>query len=411
MPGLHCTPGQCQDDDTVRILRTRRARIGRRGQSRGGGRGLVARWRKPPPAIVITGIIERMGRTPRNLWSIIVSWENLLLAYKKCRRRKRFKRGAVQFDYAWESNLLDIQRQLIDGTYLPGSYRHFHIFEPKKRKISAAPFHDRIVHHAVVNVLEPIFDARFIYDSYACRRGKGTHRAVDRAQAFLRRYAYCMKTDIVRFFPNVDHQVMFEVLSHSVRDDRLMALISKILASGEGVLAEEATERYFPGDDLFALLRPKGLPIGNLTSQFFANVLLDRIDHFVKDELRVPGFVRYADDLLLFADSKDTLWQYNRKLANRLATLRLRLHEGKTQVQPSRKGLKFLGFVLRSDTRRLQQNVLKRFSHRLRRMRWLKKRREINAGDIGRSLRAWLAHVSHGNSAGIRHALWKRARF
>lgn len=352
-----------------------------------------------------------MAKSYSNLWPQVVCWENLLASYRACRRRKRYSPRAAEFDFDWESNLLVLQRDLESGTYVCGEYRNFYIYEPKRRRISAAPFRDRVLHHVVVRVLEPIFERRFIYDSYACRRGKGTHRALDRAQQYLRRHAYCLKTDIVRFFPNVDHQVLTNVLARHIRDERLMALIRQIIASGEGLLADEATDDYFPGDDLFASLRPKGLPIGNLTSQFFANVLLDTIDHFVKEELRVPGYVRYADDLLLFGHSKADLWGYRAEIVERLASLRLRLHRAKTHVCPCRAGVKFLGVVLRRDGRRLQQRAIRRFSQRLRRLRRLYRYGIATAPDVRRSLRGWLAFSRESNSAGIRKGLWRRVRF
>ena len=146
-----------------------------------------------------------MAKSYANLWPKTVSWKNLVAAYHDCRRRKRYKPEAVRFHFCWEANLLQTQRRLRDGSYSPGEYRHFFIFHPKRRKISAAPFQDRVVHHAVVRVLEPIYERRFIFDSYACRKGKGTHRAIKRAQQFLRRHRFYLKTDVVRFFPNVDH--------------------------------------------------------------------------------------------------------------------------------------------------------------------------------------------------------------
>lgn len=352
-----------------------------------------------------------MAITYRNLWPQVISWENLLAAWHRCRRHKRYRAEAVRFDFAWESHLLQLQRELTDGTYQPGGYRNFYVLEPKRRKISAAPFRDRIVHHAVVGVLEPLYERRFLYDSYACRKGKGTHRAIDRAQDYLRKHQFFLKTDIVRFFPNVDHQILFDLLSRKIADERLLALIRQILQSGDGVLRDEATPGYFPGDDLFAVLRPTGLPIGNLTSQFFANVLLDPVDHFVKEELRIPGYVRYADDLVLFADDKSRLWEAHGLLQERFATLRLRLHEHKTQLRPGTTSLKFLGFVLRRTDRRLQQTGIRRFNLRLR---WL--RREFREGridfpEIQQSLQAWQAHIRDANSGGIRKALWRRVRF
>jgi retron-type reverse transcriptase len=346
-------------------------------------------------------------KTFGNLWSQVVSWENLLTAYQKCRRRKRAKPEAAAFDFHWESHLLGLQRELTAGTYEPGKYRHFYIHEPKLRKISAAPFRDRVVHHAVVQVLEPIFERRFIHDSYACRLGKGTHRALDRAQRFLRRYAYYLKTDIVRFYPSADHEAILAVLGRYVNDKPLLDLIAKIVASGDGVFGDEPVA----DDQAASVRRAHGLPIGNLTSQFFANVLLDQIDHFVKEELRSPGYVRYADDMVLFADDKPALWDWRDAMSERLAAMRLRLHQDKTYVRPTTAGLKFLGFVLRRDGRRLQQGGLRRFNQRLRRLRWLKAQRLIRPKDIARSLQAWLGHVRSANSTGIRRAIWKRARF
>jgi len=352
-----------------------------------------------------------MAITFGNLWPAMVSWENLVAAYRRCRRGKRSKPEAAQFDFAWESELLQLQRELEDGVYEPGEYRNFYIHEPKRRKISAAPFRDRIVHHALVRVLEPIYEPRFLSDSYACRRGKGTHRAILRAQQYLRRHEYCLKTDIVRFFPNVDHEVLAQIIRRRVCDRRILALIDRIIASGEGVLRDEGTNTYFPGDDLFAVSRPKGLPIGNLTSQFFANVLLDPVDHFVKEDLRVPGYLRYADDLLLFGANKQQLWDWRDALGERLAALRLRLHAGKTQVRPTSCKLKYLGLVLQRDGRRIQQSTLTRLSRRLRRWRWLWKHGVANSKELRHSLAATASHGSFANSRGVLRDIWRRARF
>jgi hypothetical protein len=351
-----------------------------------------------------------MAKTFRNLWPQVVSWDNLVLAYHKCRRGKRAKPEAARFDFAWEANLLQLQQELIAGTYEPGPARHFIIHDPKKRKISAAPFRDRVLHHALVNVLEPLYERRFVYDSYACRRGKGTHRALRRAQHFLRRHAYFLKTDLVKFFPSVDHATLLDMLQQRIGDRRLLDLIQRIVAAGAGVLDAEAAPGYFPGDDLFAVLRPRGLPIGNLTSQFFANVLLDPIDHFVREELRLPGYVRYCDDLVLFADDRQTLWRSRLQLQDRLARLRLRMHGDKTYLRPSRCGLKFLGFVLGPGHRRLQQRALVRLNRQLRLWRWRKAQGLAAHGELHRTWQAWRAHAGHGNSTGVQGSIWQRVR-
>jgi hypothetical protein len=352
-----------------------------------------------------------MAHSFSGLWSKLVSWENLFCAYQECRRRKRYRRAAVQFHYAWERNLLEIQADLTAGRYLPGKYRHFYVHEPKRRLISAAPFRDRVVHHAVVRVLEPIYEARFIGDSYACRKNKGTHRALDRAEYFMRRHAWYLKTDIVKFFPNADHEVLERLLARTIREKPLMELIRQILTSGEGVLSQEATPGYFPGDDLFAILRPTGLPIGNLTSQFFANVLLDQVDHFVKEVLRIPGYVRYSDDLVLFDPDPGRLREARGRIEEHLEAFRLRLHRNKTIIAPCTGHLKFLGMVLSRRGRRLQQGALVRFNRRMRYLRWRFARGEIPAASIGRSIEAWSAFAKQSNSVGVRRQLWRRMRF
>jgi hypothetical protein len=181
----------------------------------------------------------------RNLWPELISWPNMLLAMQRCRRRKRYSVAAAEFDYDAMNNLLHLQRELTASCWLPGPYTHFRITDPKPRKISAAPFRDRIVHHAIVNVLEPVFERRFIYDSYACRRGKGTHRAVLRAQQFQRQNSWSLKTDIVKFFPSIDHEILLHCIGRVVRDADVMRLITAVIDSGRGVLDEEYVPPFF----------------------------------------------------------------------------------------------------------------------------------------------------------------------
>jgi RNA-directed DNA polymerase len=208
----------------------------------------------------------------------------------------------------------------------------------------------------------------------------------------------------------VDHEVLLAAIGRKIRDPLLLDLLEKVIASGAGVLADEATPHYFPGDDLFVVLRPTGLPIGNLTSQFFANVLLDPVDHFIKEELRVPGYVRYADDLVLFGDDKQFLWDCLERLKERLAEIRLKLHDDKTQIRPCTCSLKFLGFVLRRDGRRLQQSTLRRFSARVRRWRWLWKHGRGEPAAIRESLRATIAHATFANASGVLRDVFRRIR-
>ncbi len=185
-------------------------------------------------------------KTYKNLYPQIHTWQTLTEAYRKARRGKRRYRPAADFEYAWESNLLRLQEELIVKSYQPGPYRSFYIHEPKKRLISAAPFPDRVVHHALCRWIEPIFERRFIFDSYANRVGKGTHRALDRCTYFARRYRYVLQCDIRQHFPSIDHALLRAILARYIACPDTMWLIDRILESGIGVLAEEYQMVYFP---------------------------------------------------------------------------------------------------------------------------------------------------------------------
>jgi RNA-directed DNA polymerase len=269
----------------------------------------------------------------------LVTWENLLLAYRKASWGKRGKPNTAAFEYTLSDHLIRLQRELQTFTYQPGAYTHFIIHDPKHRKISAAPFRDRVVHHALCNLIEPPLDATFIPDSYANRIGKGTHRALDRLQGFAQQYRYVLRLDIVKHFPSLDHAILQAMLNQVVPDAGLQWLITRIIASGAGVLDDEYTMVYFAGDDLFAAQRPRGLPIGNLTSQFWSNIYLNPFDWFVVRELGCPTYLRYVDDFALFSDSKRQLYVWKQQIIQYLARLRLTIHEPQAQVMPVSVGI------------------------------------------------------------------------
>ena len=231
----------------------------------------------------------------------ITAWDNLWLAYRLAARGKRRTGSAAAFEHQVADRLIALQGELGTKTYRPGAYCHFYIHEPKRRKISAAPFRDRVVHHALCNIIEPVFDARFIAHSYANRAGKGTHRAVDRLQAWTRRYRFVLRADVVQHFPSLDHAILRTKLARLIRDEDVLWLADAILDSGADVLADEYKPVYFPGDDLFAFCRPRGCPIGNLTSQFWSNVYMNDFDWFVTRELGCAAYLRYVDDIALYA--------------------------------------------------------------------------------------------------------------
>ena len=342
------------------------------------------------------------------LFPHITSWENLLLAYRKAARGKRGRYAAAAFEYKLADNLLALQDELRRGIYQPGAYRHFTIHEPKRRLISAAPFRDRVVHHALCNVIEPLFETRFHPHSYANRQGKGTHRAIDRLQRLARRYRYVLRLDIRQHFPSLDHAILRRELFRVIRDEKTQWLVNVILQSGAGALAGEYDMVYFPGDDLFAANRPRGLPIGNLTSQFWSNCYLNPLDWFVARQLGCPAYLRYVDDFALFDNSKQQLRQWREQVAAFLAGMRLTIHQNKAQIMLSQAGIPWLGFVVYPGYRKLKQRNAAQFRRRLARNITLYRQGGISFAELDASVQGWIAHVRHGNTWGLRAHIFNR---
>ena len=340
-----------------------------------------------------------------NLYPDLVAFDNLFQAYRQAARGKRGRPPAAAFESDLECNLLALQRELTERTYRPGGYYSFYIRDPKHRLVSAAPFRDRVVHHALCNVIDPIFERTFIGDSYANRPGKGTHGALDRAQQLARRYRYVLQCDVRQYFPSIDHACLRAILARKIADPDVLWLIDVILAGGDGVLRDEYTQVYFPGDDLFAAVRPRGLPIGNLTSQLWANVYLNELDQLVKRQLRCPAYLRYVDDFLLFADDKRVLWQWKDAIRERLGELRLTLHERSSTVYPVATGIPFLGFRVYPDHKRLKRRNGVAFGRRLRRYRAAVQRGEMDRETCRQRVRGWIAHAAHGDTWGLRWCL------
>ncbi len=338
------------------------------------------------------------------MYAQIASWDNLLLAYHRAAQGKRGQPNVAAFEHRLEDNLHQLRAELLDHSYRPGPYTSFFIHEPKRRLISAAPFRDRVVHHALCNLIEPIFERSFIADSYANRAGKGTHRALDRCQQFARRYPYVLQCDVRQFFPSIDHALLRAQLARRIACVETLGLIDLILSSGVGVLSEMCDIVYFAGDDLLAALRPRGLPIGNLTSQFWANVYLNPFDHFVKRELRCRAYLRYVDDFLLFAPDKATLWAWRAAIAGRLAGLRLVVHPA-AQPRPVGEGIPFLGFVVYPKRRALKRRVGVAYRRRFAALLGQYARREITLAQLDASVRGWANHARYANTTGLRRAV------
>ena len=351
--------------------------------------------------------MKRLG----NLWGRIVSFENLLLAFRKARCGKRRRPPVAHFELNLERELLDLQRELISGEYLPGAYRLFTIYERKPRLIAAAPFRDRVVHHALLNLIEPPIDRRFIFDSYACRSGKGTHAAISRYQEWSRHYAYALKMDIARYFPSIDHQRLKEKLRHYLKDRDVLSLLDRIIDFSPASAGVEPL-RYFPGDDLFTPLeRCAGIPIGNLTSQFFANLYLDDFDHFLKETLHAKAYLRYVDDMVILADDKGWLSELKTQVGERLTLERLVLHPRKANISPTQKGIDFLGFQIFPYGRRLRNDNGWRFIRKLRGFAEAYRRGQLDWDDFNPSVQSWIGHASHADTLGLRKSIFSRIVF
>ena len=266
-----------------------------------------------------------------DLFDAIVSFPALSAAARRAAVGKHTKPGASAFLANREKEVLRLERELQGGSYRPGRYRTIEIFDPKHRMVSAAPFRDRVVHHAFCAVCDPIFERGFIHDSYANRKGKGTHRAVARYEKFRDRFRYVLRCDIYRYFPAIDHEILKRDLRRRIACPRTLALADRIIDASN---PQEPVHLHYPGDGLFTPWeRRRGLPIGNLTSQFFANVYLDGLDHFCKEVLRAKGYVRYVDDFALFHDDPERLMDEWRR-AN------IRIPGGPAPAAPSEQDLR-----------------------------------------------------------------------
>ncbi|NIR90838.1 MAG: RNA-directed DNA polymerase [Gammaproteobacteria bacterium] len=349
--------------------------------------------------------MKRVG----GLWLRLVSFDNLLLAYRKARRGKRARPGVAEFELGLERNLLALQDELVTGRYRPGAYRQFTIYERKPRLITAAPFRDRVLHHAVMNVIEAPIDRRFIHDSYACRIGKGVYKAVNRYQRWCQRYRFALKLDVRSYFPSIDHEILKAKLRRHLKDQRTLELLDRIIGASPDY-GRPLT--YFPGDDLFSPVdRRVGIPIGNLTSQFFANLYLDAFDHFVKDSLRVRAYLRYVDDIILLDNDPARLHELRLVLAERLERDRLELHARKGGVMPVCTGVDVLGYRVFPAYRLLRNDNGHRFSRKLRRFAVGYARGRLALSDIDPSVQSWLGHAGHADTLGLRGAIFGAARF
>ncbi|ABL64517.1 RNA-directed DNA polymerase [Chlorobium phaeobacteroides] len=336
-------------------------------------------------------------KTEKNLFESVTAFENVLSAARNAAKGKRETRSVLLFYAQLEDNLWQIIAELKSKTWQPGSFKSFSIYKPKPRLISAAPFRDRVVHHALINVVGPLLEQTFIHDTYANRMGKGTHKAIRRYQHFLCRFDYALKCDIKKYFPSVDHEILKTSLRRRVACNDTLWLIDTIIDNSN---SQDDHLHYFQGDDLFTPVeRRKGLPIGNLTSQFFANYYLNFLDHFVKERLHCKGYVRYVDDFVLFSDSRAELWRWKEEIERYLEEFRLVLNAQRTELFPTTEGRCFLGQKVFQSYRLLPAENVRRAKKR------------VQASDVANPAAmkkmhsGWIGHARQANTGNLLHAM------
>jgi RNA-directed DNA polymerase len=332
-----------------------------------------------------------MPRTYRLLYNKVYAFDNLHAAYLKARRGKRYRPEVLGFSAHLEERLLQLQLELANGSYHTGEYRRFEVTEPKRRLVAALPFRDRVVQHALCNIIEPIFEARFIEDSYACRVGKGTHAGADRLTAFLRKAqrangeTWILKGDIAKYFPSIDHELLMSIIGRTIRCQATMRLVREIVHSW-----------HTDGR------AGKGIAIGNLTSQLFANIYLNELDQFVKHGLRQRYYIRYMDDFVIVGADKGALHSVRQDIADFLIdSLALELNT-KTQIFPLAHGVDFLGYRIWPTHRLLRKSSIRRMRRKLKHFAKLYATGSMDLEDIDKSVQSWLGHSSHANTYNLR---------
>ena len=362
---------------------------------------------RPFAAITPRGPFDfTMAKTYNNLFPQIYDFEALHAAYLRARAGKRSRREVQQFEQDLEGNLIQLQNELIWDQYQIGAYLPFKVYEPKERNVAALPFRDRVVQHALVAVIEPLWERRFISDSYACRPGRGTHLGADRAQAMLRKVkrehskVSVFKADIAKYFQSIDHSILKGLMRKRIACKRTLALLDHIIDSANSLSS------HIPG---------VGLPIGNLTSQLCANIYLHELDEFIKHALREKHYARYMDDFIVVHPDKAHLQRVRVQVEDFLAQ-RLRLKTNhKTQVFPLSvlhgRALDFLGYRIWTTHRRLRKSSISRITLTLRTLQRQYADGCISLERVGQSVTSWVAHAMHADALGLRTRLLGRFAF
>lgn len=343
-------------------------------------------------------------KTFRNLFPSLCSYDNVLLAFKKARKRKTLKPYVIGFEQDLKNNLLQLRYELLFHAYRPKPIKIFILKDPKTRKIGKSEFRDRIVHHALCNIIEPILEKRFIYDSYANQKRKGTLAAIKRFDIFKRKVSrnfttikgskkikgFVLKSDVKQFFETVDHNILMNILKRAIKDEKVMRLIKIILAN------------YNTKE------KGKGMPLGNLTSQFFANVYLNELDQFVKHKLKAKYYLRYVDDFVILNRSREQLEIYKEKINRFLRkTLGLQLHPEKSKIVPLDNGTTFLGLRIFAYHKMLRKRNLRKFARKCAQLYMEYVRGLISYDKVYDFFEGWFAWSKHANTYRFRRSISK----
>jgi retron-type reverse transcriptase len=341
-----------------------------------------------------------MPKSYNNLWDRVIDFENLYRAFRAAAKGKRYRRESLKFKKDLEENLIILQNDLIYKSYKPEEYRQFYVYEPKARLISAPSFRDRVVHHALCQVIEPLFENRFVNETFACRRGRGTNAAMRHAEACSRAAKrkwggyYILKCDISKFFPSVDQDTLKDIVRRTIRDKNVMDLADVIIRSYESPIQDG-----------------KGIPIGALTSQLFANAYLDPLDHFIKEQCREKFYARYMDDFLVLHDEKARLHQLMCQIDEFVHDqLKLNLNP-RTGIFPGKHGIDFCGYRIWPTHIKPRKSTVKRAKRRLRKMA---RDYKTNAGVLNHaraSIQIFLGYIKHCNGWKTTRAALEKAVF
>ncbi len=335
-------------------------------------------------------------KTYKNLFNKVVEPEALFFAWDEFKSNKRSKEDVQKFEKNVEQEIFQLADDLKNKRYKHGPYAGFYIYDPKRRHIHKASVRDRVLHHAVFKVVNAIFEPTFISHSFSCRIGKGTHRGVAALDSMIRKATknytvqrFALKCDIRKFFDSIDHRILLEILKKRIRDPDLLWLLEEIIESYQ-------SER----SDLF---RRRGLPIGNLTSQIFANIYMNELDQFVKHELKIKYYARYTDDFVIVGHSEEYLQGELERILSFLGSqLALDLHPDKIIVRKCTQGIDFLGYVVFPHHILLRAKTRKRIFRKLRYKVKLLKSEKITEEELNQSLQSYLGVLSNSDSHKLR---------